>query len=216
MTPTSLRIAVVPDGEREMRSVHALAAHPAVAQIGIVGRPAPVTWRNVRRIESVDGWDAVLGPDDQAIDLAAAAGIAAIVPGAGPGPDGTVTHASLEGLARALAVVFDLGDHARLVATTPGSPERRGPAAGFPQPLGMVTTSGPAPVEIAPVDGAWAGVLAGGAGGSIAVVDDRAFLEAVCLAAGAACLTGRGGPVWGRAHDYVAWARQMGLVIGGA
>jgi hypothetical protein len=199
-----------------MRAVHALAADPGVAEIGLLDRSPPPTWANARRIGSVDGWDVVLAPDGEALEIAAAGRVPAVTP-ADPEIEHRIpitSQASPAGLAKALAEAFGLGD-ARLVVTTPGRPVRRGPVAGFPEPIGVVHTLDGDDSECAPVEGQWAGVLAEGSGRTITVVDDAGFLDAVCLAAGIACLTQVPGvhPVWERAVPYLAMARGMGLVM---
>lgn len=218
MTPGSLRIAVVPEGEREMRAFHALAALPEVARIGLVGKPVPVTWPHARMVDDLAGWHVVVGPTEEALRMATEAGIPAVVPGeVDDAPIPVVHGAAPHGLARALVEAFAV-EAARLVVTEPGSPEKRGPHAAFPAPVGVVRTSGPASVEVAPVEGPWGGVLVTGRNGSIGVVDDARFLEAATLAAGVACLDAGGGvrPVWAESQRYLDWVGRMGVVVGGA
>lgn len=218
MTPPSLRIAVVPEGEREMRAFHALAAMPEIAQIGLIGKPVPVTWPHARRVDDPRGWDALVGPDQEALRLATEAGIPAVVPGeVAEAPVPVVDDAGPRGLARALAEAFEIASP-RLVVTAAGSPEKRGPHAAFPEPVGVVRTSGSAAVEVAPVDGPWGGVLVTGHDHAIAVVDDARFLEAVGLAAGVACLHAEKEvrPVWSDPHRYLDWVRRMGVIVGEA
>jgi hypothetical protein len=199
-----------------MRAIHALAADPAVAEIGLLDRSPPATWANARRIDAIDGWDAVLATDETALEMASAASVPAVTPLDPKARHGIpiVTQASPAGLVRALAEVFGLSA-ARLVVTTPGRPPGRGPTAGFPAPIGSVHTLGTDVPEWAPVEGPWAGVLAEDSGHTVTVVDDAAFLDAVCLAAGITGLSSKPGahPVWEWAGDYLAMGRAMGLVV---
>lgn len=218
MTPGSLRIAVVPDGEREMRAFHALAALPEVARIGLVGKPVPVTWPHARMIHDLTGWDVVVGPTEEALRMAAEAEIPAVVPGEVDIASIPVVHgAGPPGLARALVEAFAI-ESPRLIVTETGSPEKRGPHAAFPAPVGVVRTSGPRPVEVAPVEGPWGGVLVTGRNQSVGVVDDARFLEAATLAAGVACLDAGAGvrPVWADSRRYLDWVGRIGVVVGGA
>lgn len=121
-----------------------------------------------------------------------------------------IIHASPEGLARALRVRLGEVD-AEVVWTTRGKPHRNGTVFHFPPPLGPIRgTTGDAPID---------SELAGsGAFGRkvLVVVDDRGFLETICMAAGGVIAdTGltRPTPVWDRADRYLSACEELGLVI---
>lgn len=122
-----------------------------------------------------------------------------------------IIQASPEGLAQCL--LRKLKDPlAQAVWTSPGSPRRRGLPFVFPRPVGIVRGT---PGEL-PVGGPFAGVGAFGARRSLVCVDDRRFMEAVCMAAGAAVASTsltRPTPVWEHADEYIGACEELGLVV---
>lgn len=199
MTP---KILVRVRDDAHARIAWAVASLPGVGRIGMLGQPPPSSWRKrVRRAsESHDG-DIVVDPDPDDRGVAVVAG-----PGERPG----ITHAGPEGLARSLAV--RMGDSAIAAWTVEGKPIRRGPSWPFPPPVGVVR----GPAEGSPVVGRFAAAGAFGTKRSIVCVDDRPFMQAVCMAAGAAVAaedTSRPTPVWERAEDYLAACEELGLVF---
>lgn len=217
-----MRVAVVVRSELEARAAAALAGHPSVETVGMIGRHPSPAWRGrIVEAEGAAGFPIVVGVDSEE---AADQGAVAVVPAAGRRDHGVVTHAGLDGLTRALAVRLGGSGHAgpgellvRTVATRP-APARRARASNvaFPSPLGLLAVDGSSDaIALAPVEGPWAGVSAEVGGRRLVVVDDRRFLLAACLAAGAFVAeevgAGRPTPVWERADVYLAALAQLGV-----
>lgn len=168
----------------------------------MLGRKPPASWSDLVVAPGGLGTpDIVVDPDPDDAGIVVTAG-ESIRPG--------ITHASLEGLAKALRVRIDQPS-AEVVWTSRGKPRREGPVHHFPPPLGAVRgIDGDAPVE-----GDLAGVGVFGVT-SLVVVDDRRFLETICMAAGAvvADIAIEGPiPVWERADAYLAACEELGVVI---
>lgn len=200
MTAANILVRVRDDAHA--RIAWAVASVPGLAPIGMLGHRPPSSWRQlVRRATESTEFDIVVDPDpdDQGI---------VVVAGGSDRPG--ITHASLEGLARSL--VERLDGTAEAVWTSPGSPKRTGTIFHFPHPVGAVRGKS----GNTPTDGRFAGAGAFGASGSIVCVDDRPFMEAICMAAGAAIagadLTAPT-PVWTRADDYIEACERLGLVL---
>jgi hypothetical protein len=195
-------IAVRVRDDAHARIAWATASHPDVGQVTILGRKPPPSWSDlVVGAGVMTTPDIVIDPDPDDPGI--------VVTSAGSTRPGII-HASPEGLARALRVRSAEAD-AYAVWTTRGKPHRSGTVFQFPSPLGPIRgTTGDAPI-----DGDFAG--AGAFGKKVlAVVDDRAFLETICMAAGAVIAdTGltRPTPVWDRADRYLAACEELGLVI---
>lgn len=196
-------IAVRVRDDAHARIAWALGSHPAVGKVVMLGHEVPSSWSDLVVPASRLGTpDIVVDPDPDDEGVVVTAGDTHR-----PG----ITHASPEGLARALQV--RLGDpEATAVWTPSGRPLRHGDLFHFPPPLGPVRgIDGSAPVE-----GDLAGAGAFGTGISLVVVDDRRFLETVCIAAGGAiadiAIT-RPTPVWERADAYIGACEELGVVI---
>lgn len=196
-------IAVRVRDDAHARIAWALGSHPAVGRVGMLGHKVPTSWTDLVVPASRLGTpDIIVDPDptDEGIVVTA-----------GDSDRPGITHASPEGLARALQV--RLGDPgARTVWTPSGRPLRDGDVFHFPPPLGALRGVD----ATAPVEGDMAGVGAFGSGVSLVVVDDRRFLETVCIAAGGAiadiAIT-RPTPVWERADAYISACEELGLVV---
>lgn len=204
-----MRVAVRPHGEIFARAASALAAHPDVEVVGLIGRRPARAWAG-RMVEIPDarGFEVVMGVDGRED----AAGAVLVTIGEAPDDGPTVTWADPTGLARALA-----GPDRTAARTVHGTPSRTGTRLAFPAPIGYVR----ADVErdgvlLAPIEGPLAGVLALRPDGtSIAVVDDAHFLHAVCLAAGAfvaAMAVDGPHPVWEAPARYLAACESLGMV----
>lgn len=182
------------------RIAWALGSHPKVGKVGMLGRRPPSSWSDlVVPARELGKPDIVVDPQP---------GDEGIVVTAGPSDRPGITHASPEGLARALA--SRLGD-AQPIWTTRGRPRRDGAIYHFPPPIGAVRGE----AGNAPMESDLAGVGAFGSQ-SLVVIDDRRFLETVCMAAGgvvADVAIDRPTPVWDRAADYLDACEQLGLVI---
>jgi hypothetical protein len=195
-------IAVRVRDDAHARIAWAVGSHPRIGKVAMLGRKPPASWRDL--VVGPGG----LGTPDIVVDPDP--GDAGIVVTAGSSTRPGITHASLEGLAKALRVRIGQPD-AAVVWTSRGKPLREGPVHHFPPPLGAVRGSdGEAPVE-----GDLAGVGVFGTT-SLVVLDDRRFLETICMAAGAVVADvalEAPTPVWERAEDYLAACEELGLVI---
>jgi hypothetical protein len=208
-TVRDMRVAVRAHTEILSRAATALAAHPAIDQIGLIGRRPGRAWRSrMIEIDDAEGFEVALGVDHRA----EARGAVLVTPADAPDDGPTVTWADPTGLARALA-----GPDRTPARTINGSQVRSGTRLAFPAPVGYLhareTRQG---VLLAPVEGRVAGVLAiAEDGSSRAAIDDIHFLHAVCLAAGVllapAAIDGPR-PVWDQASDYLDACRSFGLV----
>jgi hypothetical protein len=217
-----MRVAVIARSELEARAAAALAGHPSVETVGIIGRHAPAAWRGrIVEVGDASGFPIVVGADAQE---AAGPGSVAVVPGAAHAGGWAVTHAGLTGLTRALAVHLggrgEEGAGELLAHTVPGRPVRPRPGPSdlnvvFPTPLGVLGIESVSEgIGLAPVEGMWAGASAQVGDRRLVVVDDRRFLLAACLAAGAFVATGVGEgivPVWERAAAFLAALADLGV-----
>jgi hypothetical protein len=195
-------IAVRVRDDAHARIAWATASHPDIGRVTMLGRKPPRSWSDLVVAAGVMPTpDIVLDPEPGDPGI--------VVTSAGSTRPGII-HASPEGLARALRVRLGEAD-ADVVWTTRGKPHRTGTVFHFPPPLGPIRgTTGDTPID---------SELAGsGAFGTkiLVVVDDRAFLEAICMAAGGVIadtdLT-RPTPVWDRADRYLTACEELGLVI---
>ncbi len=210
-TVFAVRVAVHPRTEIEARAASALAGHPDVELVGLVGKRPPGSWRG-RMVEVPDasGFEVAIGLDDRE-----GAGTAVPVT-AGPAPDDgpCVSGADPAGLGRALARGLAGASIARTIA---GDRVREGALVGFPAPIGFARASTVDDgVLLVPVEGPVWGVAVWTDDGGLAVVDDGRFLAAVCLAAGVfvadRALDGPV-PVWDHADTYRTACESLGLVV---
>lgn len=171
----------------------------ADARTEVIGVPDSMLGGNPRvvRTNSVTNFDAVVAQDlgspttSEALDQ----GIPVIIAEQLVETHHNVTDgAQLEGLARCLSQIA-LGatdaESASVAWTTPGRRLTRGPSLMFPAPIGKLHVVEDRAVAVAPLDGSMAGVVvsASGDNGDItySILDDRAFLEGVILAAATIC-----------------------------
>ena len=200
--PVTRKILVRVRDDAHARIAWAVASLPGLAPIGMLGSRPPDSWgRLVERAASSSADDIVVDPDARDLGLVVVAGTSDR-----PG----ITHASPEGLASCIAARIDGEPH--ILWTVEGTARRSGPSWAFPLPVGVVR--GPAgPI---PVGGDFAAVGAFGPHRSIVCVDDRPFMQTVCIAAGAAVASDdvrEPTPVWERAEDYIHACEQLGLVF---
>lgn len=179
-------VAITSVDNTSLRAAAALAGHRGVERVGLVGRRPPPGWGlRMIRVSDPSDWDIQLDSD-----------IAA-------------TSSDL-----ALALAARLDGSVRVAVTRPGKPIRRGSPFTFPQPLGRVvvaeTVDG---IEYAPVGGPLAAVGVADRHQILSIIDDRHFLQAVCMAATA--LTTDLMPA---AHPemYLSRCQELGLVIASA
>lgn len=151
-------------------------------------------------IDDPAGWDVVVGTT--------APGVPAVT----PGPGGDVAWAGPTGLVRSLAA--RLGENARLAGTVPGEPRDGPERIAFPAPLGWLGGEMLDGVVHCPVRGSLAAVRADDGVESLAVIDDREFMDAATLAAGVLlAVGGHRGSVWEVAADYVSLVEDLGLIL---
>lgn len=201
--PDVLTVAIHPRSDVETRTAYALAGHPEIGDIGLVGAAPPNSWKErIRKVGDSEGFDVVVSGESRS-------GVS-VFRGGAEHPS-AVTDASPAGLSRALLTRVD--DGVALVAL-PGIAPRDGQPVQFPQPIGRILIGEDYDgVPMGRCSPPWAGAAAVSLTKTIAVVDDHRFLAAACLAA-AVLIAGSGsGPVWERADAYIAACEQMGLVV---
>lgn len=186
-----------------MRAASALLPDHRVDRVGLLGASPAAGWgsRSVS-VTSTVGWDVVVGRDPEPGQVDVTVGSGGVVWGAGP-----------SGLARSLGAV--VGGDVSLAGTVPGTRLREGPRFGFPAPLSWLHGVLEDGIHHCPVPGSLAGVLAvRDSGASLAVVDDRRFLDGCALAGGVLlAIDGHRGPVWDAAESYLERVGELGLVI---
>jgi hypothetical protein len=199
----SFRIAVRVRDAEHARIAWAVASHPLAGVVGMVGKRPPSAWKGlVRHEDESTGYDVVVdpSPEDRAM----------VVVVAGTSELPSVTNASPMGLARVLATLVP---GSTPVWTVVGRPRTNGLAVTMPPPIGRVHADRDGRI---PIEGPLAAVGAMGAESRV-VVDDRKFLEALCIAAGAFVAEGVTSPtpVWERAEAYLEACETLGLVVAG-
>lgn len=185
-----------------MRAVSALAADHRIEQIGLIGRKPPAAWKpRVTAITSPRGWDVCVGVSNP--------GGTEVTVGTGGG----VSWAGPTGLVRCLGA--RIGDDAVLAGTVAGDPIDTEPRLAFPPPLGWLGSQLVDGIHHCPTSSSVAAVMAVTKDGrSIAVLDDRAFLDGALLAAGVILATeGHRGPVWESWSRYLELISDFGLVM---
>lgn len=201
VTPPNVLVRVRDD--EHARIAWAVASIPGLAPVRMLGRTPPNSWSDlVKAAKTSRPTDIVVDPEPDDLGLVVTAGAT---------DRAGISHASLEGLARSFCIRLE-DPAAESVWTVPGPTSRRGTAYHFPPPVGTVRGE---PGEV-PGDGAFAAAGAFGGRGSIVCVDARPFLEAICMAAGAAVATPDlmgPTPVWDRAAGYIAACESLGLVL---
>lgn len=218
--PNLIDVVVHVSGETEVRAAQALAAEPGIGRIALLRATPPGSWGSrIERVDTVEGFDVVVGTGAPAALEAAGAGLAVVLadhpPQASPP---AVVWASPRGLAFALA---GHRPHPNVVVTEPGEPLDRGSfVASFPPPIGRVLAGEPDSLGVrwAPVEGDFGGVLVERDGDLTVITDDRRFLAAACLAAGVTLVPQlrRVQPVWQQTDRYLAAIHRFGLVTAAA
>lgn len=208
-----MKVVVAVEGEVTTRAAQSLSAHPGI-DVTLLG---PTNSSQFRTVQSVDGFDVVVGAE-KAVAAAAAATLPVVSVGklaAQPG----IFWASITGLALALA--GEVPKSTTVAVAVPGD------AAGdqtvvFPSPIdarSAVTESVDGRrVQISRGDSSLAAVLALGPDRHRVIVDDYRFMEGVALAAAIGILMENGviesSAVWHHPIPYLRTAAEMGLVIG--
>lgn len=194
----SASVAVDGTDPVRLRAVSALLADHRIDRVGILGASPPKSWgERVERIADTDGFDLVVGTEEATVSVAGG---------------GAVSWAGPTGLTRALGV--RLGE-SELAATRPGEPNRDGRRFGFPAPIGWLRGMATDGIHHCPHRSTLTGVMAvTSTGHSLAIVDDRSFLDGCALAAGVLlAVGGHVGPVWESADRYLDTVVELGLVI---
>jgi hypothetical protein len=185
------------------RIAWAVSSLPDVASVGMLGRRPPKSWNpGVVAAREVPAGATVCDPDPHDDG-----GIWVV---AGDADRASVTHASIEGLAHCLAL--RAGSAAEPVWTTPGTPRRSDHLTRFPPPVGA--TPGRSGRLVSASEFAAAAAVSGQ--GMLACVDDREFMEAICMAAAVPLADGsisEPTPVWLHHERYLEMCEWLGLVI---
>ncbi|MDH4119436.1 MAG: hypothetical protein OEW30_18790 [Acidimicrobiia bacterium] len=188
--------------DADARLAWAVGSHPSVGKTGMLGRKPPPSWRDVVvPAAALPAPDIVVDPDPTDPGLVVTRG-----PSDRPG----ITFASPEGLARALTA--RLGGSATPSWTVPGAPLRAGESRPFPEPVGHLWADD----EAVPCDSQFAAAGAFTTDHMVVTVDDRDFLDTVCLAAGVVVCSldiSSPTPVWEYADRYVEACESLGLVF---
>lgn len=185
-----------------MRAASALVGDHRIERIGLLGRKPPASWGpRVVAITSPDGWDVCVGVSNpEATEVTV-------------GPGGGVSWAGPTGLARCLG--DRIGGDALLAGTVTGDPVDAVTRFAFPQPLGWLGGELADGIHHCPTHGSVAAVMAVTSDGrSLAVLDEKEFLDGALLAAGVLlAVDGHRGPVWETPNRYLDLIADFGLVM---
>lgn len=205
-----MRIGVLVTGDIAVRAAHSLVAHPDVSEVVVIG---PATSKSFQVVDDSGGCDALIGHGPRALQKARGHDLPLIWDGNSKEAGVSTWGANPGGLTLALAA---REPDPRVVAVA--HPDIEGgddQMVSFPKPVGRL------PAADSTVDGrrlaqassnGFGACLVEGAGRSVAIVDDAAFMSGVALAAGVAAYR-ESGPVWGLALPYLQAATAMGLVM---
>ena len=207
-----MRVGVLVTGDIAVRAAHSLSAHPSVDEVVVIG---PAQSKNFKVVGSGEDCDLLIGTGNEAPGKAREHGVQLIWDGEdnqdgvavwGAGPQGlTLALASRESDPRVVALA-----HPSLEGGTDHQ-------ARFPEPIGRLGV----------VDGSYAGrrlamakspnefaaSLAVGAGRSVTIIDDGAFMSGVALAAAVDVANESPRAVWENALPYLQTVTEMGLLM---
>jgi hypothetical protein len=203
--------------DRDLRVAHALSADPRIERLGVMG---DVRVNSLEKVSDPAGFDVIVSRTAAAVDVAARAEAVAVTAAEiSTSPVPTVSGASLLGLGRALAARMEAegADVLRVAIAHPGGPGTGTTSVHFPPPVGRlrgtICLDDPFQVVVASTKETWGAALVETNLGDQALVDDFAFLAAVCLAAGVSVAPPAGiVNVWDTPGEYLARAEEMGLV----
>jgi hypothetical protein len=175
----------------------------------------PARSKSFRVVPTADGCDYLIGTGANAPNLARKHAVPLIWDGESIEEGIIVAGASPAGLALALA---SREPDPRLVAVShPDYEEGSGHAVRFPEPVGTATvndmTYGERRVAMAQSSNRFAACLAVGAGRTVTIVDDGAFMSGIALGAGVSVADGAPKMVFEDALTYLQTATEMGLVM---
>ena len=205
-------VGVLVTGDTAVRAAHSLSAHPTVDEVVVVG---PARSKSFRVVPSAEGCDLLVGTGRDAPGLARNHGVRLVWDGESTEEGVIVAGGSPAGLALAMA---SREPDPRLVAVAhPDYDEGTDHVVRFPEPVGRGTvadtTYSQRRVAMAKSPNRFAACLAVGAGRSVTIVDDGAFLSGIALAAGVDVAGDEPQMVFENALKYLETATGMGLVM---
>jgi hypothetical protein len=205
-------VGVLVTGDTAVRAAHSLGAHPSVDEVVVIG---PARSKSFRVVPSAEGCDFLVGTGPTAPALARNHGVRLIWDGESLDDGVVVAAGSPAGIALALA---SREEDPRLVAVAhPDYPEGSDHVVRFPEPVGRGTVAdtnyAQRRLAMAKSPNRFAACLAVGAGRSVTIVDDGAFLSGIALAAGVDIAGDKPLLVFEDALTYLQTATEMGLVM---
>ncbi|MDP9494088.1 MAG: hypothetical protein M3P87_02515 [Actinomycetota bacterium] len=205
-------VGVLVTGDTAVRAAHSLSAHPTVDEVVVIG---PARSKSFQVVPTAEGCDLLVGTGPDAPGLARNHGVRLIWDGETTEEGVIVAGGSAAGLALAMAA---REPDPRLVAVAhPDFEEGSDHVVRFPEPVGRGTvadtTYSQRRVAMAKSPNRFAACLAVGAGRSVTIVDDGAFLSGIALAAGVDIAGDTPKMVFDDALTYLQTATDMGLVL---
>ncbi len=205
-------VGVLVTGDTAVRAAHSLSAHSSVDEVVVVG---PARSKSFRVVPSAEECDFLVGTGPDAPSLARSQGVDLIWDGEWLEEGVVMAGCSPAGLALAIS---SREPDPRLVAVAhPDFAESSGHVVRFPDPVGAASvvdsTYANRRVAMAKSPNRFAACLAVGAGRSVTIVDDGAFLSGVALAAGIDVVDGQPRMVFDDALTYLETAAAMGLLM---
>jgi hypothetical protein len=205
-------VGVLVTGDTAVRAAHSLSAHPTIDEVVVVG---PARSKSFRVVPTAEGCDLLVGTGPDAPTLARGHGVGLVWDGETIEDGVLVAGGSAAGLALALA---SREPDPRLVAVAhPDYAEGSDHVVRFPEPVGRGTVSDTTyarrRVAMAKSPNRFAACLAVGAGRSVTIVDDGAFLSGIALAAGVSVAGDQPRLVFEDALTYLETAATMGLLM---
>lgn len=199
-------------GDTAVRAAHSLAAHPTVDEVVVVG---PARSKSFRVVPSAAECDLLVGTGPDAPAQARSHGVPLVWDGESIEDGVMMAGGSPAGLGLAMA---SREPDARLVAVAhPDFAEGSDHVVRFPDPVGSSTVADAIyagrRVAMAKSPNRFAACLAVGAGRSVTIVDDGAFMSGIALAAGVVIADGEPKLVFEESLTYLEAAAAMGLLM---
>jgi hypothetical protein len=205
-------VGVLVTGDTAVRAAHSLSAHPTVDEVVVVG---PARSKSFRVVPNAAECDFLVGTGSGAPALARNHGVALIWDGEALEDGIIVAAGSPAGLG--LAVASREPDPRLVAVAHPDFAEGSDHVVRFPDPVGSATVADTIyagrRVAMAKSPNRFAACLAVGAGRSVTIVDDGAFLSGIALAAGVAIAGTEPTLVFEDALRYLEAAAAMGLLM---
>jgi hypothetical protein len=207
-------VGVLITGDTAVRAAHSLSAHASVDEVVVVG---PARSKSFRVVPTAEECQFLIGTGPDAPSLARGHGVELIWDGETLEEGVVVAGCSPAGMALAIA---SRESDPRLVAVAhPDLAEGSGHVVRFPDPIGASPVADSIyanrRVAMAKSPNRFAACLAVGAGRSVTIVDDGAFLSGVALAAGIDLAQGEPKLAFDDALTYLETAAAMGLLMAG-